>query len=202
MTLDFNTTWQSVEGTAKQMCGRYHIVGYTFEDKMQEAMMELWETMKLFDDSKGAKLNTFYYLRLRNRFTKVLQKVTRKKNYYNNPNYSVMDEEGIKLLIASKYPNPEQNALRMENLKDMTMLVDSIHPHYREIIEYLLQGLERKEIAKKMDLEYATFSNRILDLRRLMKTNLTPKDIRQFNKVQDKKLKLGEGRKKKKRKVT
>ena len=200
MTLDFNTTWQSVEGTAKTMCSKYHIVGYTFEDKMQEAMMELWDTMQMFDESKGAKLNTFYYLRLRNRFTKVLHKVTRKKNYYNNPNYSVMDEEGILMLIASKYPNPEQNALRMENLKDMTMLVDSIHPHYREIIEYLLQGLERKEIAKKMDLEYATFSNRILDLRKLMKTNLTPKDIRQFNKIQDKKLKLGEGRKKKARK--
>ena len=200
MTLDFNTTWKSVEGTAKQMCSKYHIIGYTFEDKMQEAMMELWDTMQMFDDSKGAKLNTFYYLRLRNRFTKVLQKVTRKKNYYNNPNYSVMDEEGIKLLIASNTPNPEQNALRMENLKDMTMLVDSIHPHYREIIEYLLQGLERKEIAKKMDLEYATFSNRILDLRKLMKTDLTPKDVRHFNKVQDKKLKLGEGRKKKARK--
>ena len=200
MTLDFNTTWQGVEGTAKQMCSKYHIVGYTFEDKMQEAMMELWDTIQMFDESKGAKLNTFYYIRLRNRFTKVLQKVTRKKNYYNNPNYSVMDEEGILMLIASKYPNPEQNALRMENLKDMTMLVDSIHPHYREIIEYLLQGLERKEIAKKMDLEYATFSNRILDLRKLMKTDLTPKDVRHFNKVQDKKLKLGEGRKKKARK--
>lgn len=180
--LDFNTTWKSVEGTAKKMCGKYRISGYEFEDLMQEAMMVLFETIKLFDESYNVKINTFFYLRLRNRFASLLWKVTAQKNYYNVSEYSKLDDEGIETYLRSSYPNPEENLLREENNTLWRERYKALHPEFKKIIAYQMNGMTRREVSKKLNQSYSTTTGRLHKLRDLMSQNPSVEEIKQFNK--------------------
>ena len=181
MTLNYEDAWKKVEGTAVSMCQKYYIHGYEWQDMLQEARMELWDTLNFYDDSKGVKLNTFYYSRLRNRFTKILQATLAQKNYYNISEYSKLDDENIERFIPSDIVDPETALINDETTQEWFERFDNLHPHLRHIIDLRMRGYRQQDIADELGQSIGTVNGRFKLLRQFFKSEPSVDEIKSFN---------------------
>lgn len=179
--MNYDSAWSSVEKTAFKMCHKYNIFGYEWEDLIQEARMELWETLKIYDETKGAKLNTLYYIRLRNRMTKILQKVSAKKNFYNLKQHSTLYDDDIEKFVPSNILDPETLIIRNETTKEWFEKFEHLHPHLKEILELRMKGLTLKEISDNTAFSFSTVVRRINLIKDFFKSEPSIEEIHAFN---------------------
>lgn len=181
MTMTYNDAWSTVEGTAVKMCKKYYIHGYEWQDMLQEARMELWDTLQLYDETKGVKLNTFYFIRLRNRMTKILQSTLSKKNYYNVSEYSKLDDENIERFISSDIVDPETALINEQTTKEWFDRFEHLHPHLKEIVGLRMRGLKQQEISDITGYSIGTVNGRLKLLKQFFKSEPSVEEIHAFN---------------------
>lgn len=179
--VDFNKYWKQVEGTAHKFCRKYHISGFTYEDLVQEARMELHSTLLLFDESKGASLNTYFYHRLRQRLQNLLNMTKAKKNKYNHFEHASYNDDLIKVLVSDDRSTPEEYVLRQEREKELYDLVNSLHPILRDHIILRFKGYNNNYIAKKYGVTPQAVVQRFGLIRNFLKTRPSKKEIEAFN---------------------
>ena len=181
MTLSYDEAWKQVEGTAISLCQRYYIHGYNWEDMLQEARMELWDTLNLYDNDKGAKLNTFYYSRLRNRMTKILQRTIAQKNYYNIGDYSKLDDENIERFIPSDIVDPETALINDETTQEWFERFEHLHPHLKDIVNLRMQGYKQQQIADELGYSVGSINGRLKLLKKFFELTPSIDEIKAFN---------------------
>lgn len=70
---------------------------------------------------------------------------------------------------AMSFPDPELALLATENQRLMQQALESLSPHYREIIEQALQGKSMQQIADELNLTVANTKTRLHRARNAMK---------------------------------
>jgi len=184
--------WEQVAGTAYNFCKRYHISGYNFDDLLQEARMELHSTLAIYDKSKGASLNTYYYHRLRQRLQNLLNMARAKKNKYNHFEHASFNDDLITALVDDTgNENPEQWVLRKEREKELVDIVNALHPLLRDIIILRFQGYDNEYISKQYDVSKQTIVIRFSLIRKFMATRPSFNEIKAFNEEFEKRLRKG-----------
>lgn len=180
--IEFTKHWEQVAGTAYNFCNKYHISGYNFDDLLQEARMELYSTLAVYDKSKGASLNTYYYHRLRQRLQNLLNMAKAKKNKYNHFEHASFNDELITALVDDTgNENPEQWVLRKEREKELVDIVNALHPLLRDIVILRFQKYENKYIAEKYNVSVQTIVTRFRLVRNLLKSRPSINEIKAFN---------------------
>lgn len=179
--IEFNNYWKQVEGTAHKFCRKYHISGFAYEDLVQEARMELHSTLLVFDENKGASLNTYFYHRLRQRLQNLLNMAKAKKNKYNHFEHASYGDDLIKVLVNDGRESPEDVVLRQEREKELYDLVHSLHPILRDDIIAKIKGKTNKEIADKQGLSPQAILQRFKLIHNFLKTRPNKKEIEAFN---------------------
>ena len=186
--MTFEQAWSEVNKTAYGICNKFHVDGYTMDDLMQEAMLEVLNTLKSYDDSKGASFKTYYYYKLHSRFHVILAHIKSKKNYFNVKQYSLdnnINNDGeyddIFEYIASDYLNPEQQAVKNERMKALNDRISKLNEEFRKIIYYRSQGISGSEIGKKLGLQTQQVFVRMKAIKNLFENNADDQKIKEVN---------------------
>lgn len=178
---DFLKHWKEVEGTAHKFCRKYHISGFDYEDLVQEAKMELYNTLQVYDKAKGASINTYFYHRLRQRFQNLLNMAKAKKNKYNHFEHASFNDDLIDVLVVDVRENPEELLLRNEREKELYDMVNALHFVLRDQIILKFKGYKHAEIAEKYGISKQAVVDRFKLIRNFLKTNPSMKEIEAFN---------------------
>ena len=200
----FLEKWSEVKKVANAMCNKFHIDGMDKDDLMQEARLEVINTMKSYDESKGASFKTYYFYKLRSRLQVILSHVKTQKNYFNVKQYAANNdiggegEEDIFHYIASKDLNPEQKAIKDENMEYVYSKLSKLNKEFRIIVKLRSQGVSANEIGKKLGINFQQVFVRMRVIKDLFAHGADDQTIKDVNKRYNKLSK----NKRKERKVT
>jgi RNA polymerase sigma factor (sigma-70 family) len=166
--LSFERVWVDVEKTAHLMIRRFRIYGYEYEDLLQEARIECWKALEDFDPNQNVKFNTYFFVRLKNRFRKLYQDANRKKDYYNQHRNSKLNDDLILKFIESNTKNPYEKVIEEENLKQLNEMISLFPKKIIRILQLKVEGFNSLQIGKKVTLSKVTVNKILKKARELL----------------------------------
>lgn len=167
--LEFERVWGEVENTAHMMIWNFdNIYGYEYEDLLQEARIECWKALKDFDATKGVKFNTYFFVRLKNRYRKLYQSANRKKDYYNQHRNSKLNDDLISKMIKSEYKTPEQIAIEEEEINTLEACIKRLPYPLKRMVNLKRKGYESKEIARRLGVSVTVIYSRLRDVKEVL----------------------------------
>jgi len=162
---EFEKHWNSVKGTAYKLVREYNIYGFEKEDLMQEARIVLVLALQEWDPEKGAKLNSYYYQKLKWKLQHLAVKAKSKTNFYNHLSNSAFVGDLIKNHIPSQVQNPEEEMEDLIRRKKIKETFAKLSTEEKHIIRLRQKGLNTKEIAYKMGYSSPTLHKRLNNIR-------------------------------------
>lgn len=180
--MTFDEAWNSVHGTAINICKRFSIDGYEWDDLIQEARIAVLEALEKFDESRGAVFNTFYYYKLTSRLNVILKATKAQKNYYNVRRYAIDDNTELLNFAPSDILNPEQQLIKEYTTKTVFNNFNLLHDELKNIVIMKMNGMSFMDIAKELGVAHTVVYRKIRLLAELFKKEPTYDEIMEFNK--------------------
>lgn len=167
--LDFERVWGQVEKTAHMMIRKFsNIYGYEYDDLLQEARIECWKAMNDYDEKHKVKFNTYFFVRLKNRFRKLYQDSIRKKDYYNQHRNSKLTDDLIDKLIQSDYKTPEQIVVEEEEVNIIEECIKKLPFPLKRMVNLKRKGYKAQEIAKRLGVSTTVIYSRLREVRKVL----------------------------------
>lgn len=167
--LDFERVWGQVEKTAHMMIRKFrNIYGYEYDDLLQEARIECWKAMNDYDENQKVKFNTYFFVRLKNRFRKLYQDSIRKKDYYNQHRNSKLTDDLIDKLIQSDYQTPEQIMVEEEEVNIIEECIKRLPYPLKRMVNLKRKGYESHEIARRLGVSTTVIYSRLREVRKVL----------------------------------
>jgi RNA polymerase sigma factor (sigma-70 family) len=166
--LDFERVWGEVEKTAHMMIRKFPIYGHEYDDLLQEARIECWKAFEDFDEKHNVKFNTYFFVRLKNRFRKLYQIANRKKEYYNQSRNSKLSDDFIEKFIESNYKTPEQLVIEEESARILKANINLLPYQLKRMVNLKIKGYETKVIAERFGVSSTTISTRLKTVREVL----------------------------------
>lgn len=162
----------------KAKAGLYFMLGGDKEDIVQEGMIGLYKAIQSFDESKGTSFKTFADLCINRQIITAIKASNRKKTLVLNSAVSldkpVSDEEDAlslgESLAAGTDTDPETVAV-LNEMVELLMAPDAkvLSKSEREVLDYLIQGLDYQSIAKHLGKSPKQIDNTIQRIRAKIK---------------------------------
>ena len=165
---------------ARAKARMYFMVGADEDDVLQEGMIGLLKAVRKYDDSKDASFSTFAGHCITNQIISAIRAADRNKHRILNDSIS-LDESiasgkgnqssGELHLGDTLAANPSESPEQMLVIKDIAACIinndDRIFSKYEmEVLRELLQGRERKQIAKSLGKSEKSVDNCLQRVRR------------------------------------
>jgi len=167
--LDFERVWGNVEKTAHMMIRKFsNIYGYEYDDLLQEARIECWKALNDYDESQSVKFNTYFFVRLKNRYRKLYQESIRKKEYYNQHRNSKLNDDFIDKFIQSSQKNPLDLIIEEEEVNIIEECIKKLPYPLKRMINLKRKGYETQEIARRLGVSNTVIYSRLRDVRKVL----------------------------------
>ena len=152
----------------------YFILGADREDLVQEGMIGLFKAIGSYEAGKGASFRTFAELCVNRQMLSAIKVASRKKNLVLNSAFSLESPMGTdegspslgEMLPAGQESDPEK-ALILQEL-EQTLLSGGgklFSPMEKQVLELMLQGLDYRKIAQKLEKSPKQIDNAIQRVR-------------------------------------
>lgn len=142
---------------AKLKISHLEVLGVDKEDLIQESMLKLLKALKHYDSSKSSPA-TFISRVIDNKIKDVFKAASTQKNWVNYTAVHIesvredCEEENLEFQLPDEEKGFE-DVIFLESLNKIKWTKKE-----REVINYLLKGYQKKEIAQKMKLTSASIS--------------------------------------------
>lgn len=156
--LDFERVWGEVEKTAHMMIRKFRIYGHEYDDLLQEARIECWKSWQDFDETHKVKFNTYFFVRLKNRFRKLYQLANRKRDYYNQHRNSKLNDHYIETFIESHYKDPEQTMIEEDLVNTLEANIKLLPHHLKRLVNLKIKGYKNNQIAERLGVSPTTIA--------------------------------------------
>lgn len=152
-----------------QCTGNLFLIGGEREDLIQEGRLGLYDALKTYDAQKNDSFEPFARLCIVRAQIKIIEKANRKKNKVLNESISIdQNEEStpFEWIGDDRLTNPEEillSAIASEELEDT--IRQNLSLTEEEVMNYMLEGLKAKDIARIMDKNAKSIDNTITRVR-------------------------------------
>ncbi len=165
-----NKLVESYASIIRGICRRFYLVGGTSDDLYQEGMIGLLEAFRKFDNSKGTigdeTFKKFATTCIKRQILDAIKHANTKKNMPLNNYVPIVrknDEEDefeiSELGIAS---NPEEEFLSKEKQEErLDAILEQLSDYEQKVLLLYLDGLNIKDIAKKLSKTPRSITNTI-----------------------------------------
>ena len=152
----------------------FFIVGADKEDVVQEGMIGLLKAIRSYDKNKITSFKNFANLCIKRQIITAIKRSQCRKNMASNNTLDISSfislEESANLQAKSfsyLYTNPEDMCMSKEDIKSLSSFLKiNLSEFEQEVFDYLIKGLDYRDIAKKMDKKLKAVDNAIQRIRR------------------------------------
>lgn len=154
------------------------LIGGEREDLIQEGRLGLFNALESYDPDKNDKFLPFASLCIQRAQLKAVTSYNRKKNAPLNESLSLDDEsKNEETIINLKVSDPEEIILDNFNTEELFSRIErELSPRENEVLLYLIEGYDYKQIAKFLEVEAKSIDNAIQRVRSKVSRILKNKD--------------------------
>ncbi len=149
-----------------------YLIGGDTDDLIQEGMIGLFKAVRDFDSQKEASFYHFAELCITRQMYKAVEASRRKKHVPLNSYISLYDEAGengmmlADMLMEESGQNPERMFIDRETyLQELEKLSENLSKMEKQVLDYTLEGLNYRQIAKKLDKPPKSIDNALQRIR-------------------------------------
>lgn len=148
-----------------------YMMGGDTDDLIQEGMIGLFKAVRDYEPEKGASFYHFADLCIARQMYTAVEASNRKKHAPLNSYISFYEDSGeggslAEVLMASEDKNPEELLIDRENFRQkLETFSGSLSKMEKQVFDYMLDGLNYRQIAEKMNRSPKAIDNAIQRLR-------------------------------------
>ena len=160
------------------ICRRFYLVGGTSDDLYQEGMIGLLEAMKHFDESKGTigddTFKRFATTCIKRQILDAIKHANTKKNQPLNNSVPIVrkndEDDEFEIMELGLAQDPEELIISKEKQEERLSLLNQHLSDYEQLVlEFYLDGLNTKTIAKKLNKTPRSITNTIQRIKNKVK---------------------------------